>query len=334
MPRLLKDLMIGEVSSVDRGAGHGVKVMLMKRETVKKKPLAFNIGAEDDNSDNVIDFRQLKKDFRKDGAVDFDTTLEVQESSEAANGLMTELNEAICALSCSVNSIMWDDEVTDKSASVAESFQQFKSYLEGLKPSDMEKAMTPEQITKQITDAVAASMKDTTDKIQKLEDENTFLKMSPAEQEFCKAMTPEQKKAFAAKSKADKDKDMDDAKKALEVKIDPELKKRLDQADANEVLLKGLLSERDTAAFVKRATDAGLPAEMGETLRKAYGGDKEASAAIEKKFTELTAALKAAQKTGQIFSEFGSHQGGSAGGKAYDALMAKASELRKTEKDL
>lgn len=32
MPRLLKDLTINEVSSVDRGAGRGVKVMLMKRD--------------------------------------------------------------------------------------------------------------------------------------------------------------------------------------------------------------------------------------------------------------------------------------------------------------
>jgi hypothetical protein len=33
MPRILKDLKITEVSSVDRGAGRGVKVLLMKRDT-------------------------------------------------------------------------------------------------------------------------------------------------------------------------------------------------------------------------------------------------------------------------------------------------------------
>ena len=32
MPRLLKELSISEVSSVDRGAGHGVRIMLMKRD--------------------------------------------------------------------------------------------------------------------------------------------------------------------------------------------------------------------------------------------------------------------------------------------------------------
>ena len=32
MPRLLKDLQIFDVSSVDRGAGEGVKVLLLKRQ--------------------------------------------------------------------------------------------------------------------------------------------------------------------------------------------------------------------------------------------------------------------------------------------------------------
>ena len=32
MPRLLKELIINDVSSVDRGAGEGVRVMLMKRD--------------------------------------------------------------------------------------------------------------------------------------------------------------------------------------------------------------------------------------------------------------------------------------------------------------
>lgn len=51
MPRQLKNLVISEVSSVDRGAGEGVKILLMKREP-------------NDRDDVVIDFdvlRSLKK---------------------------------------------------------------------------------------------------------------------------------------------------------------------------------------------------------------------------------------------------------------------------------
>lgn len=42
MPRLLKDLRIDDVSSVDVGAGRGVRVMLMKREEPVSKPWASN----------------------------------------------------------------------------------------------------------------------------------------------------------------------------------------------------------------------------------------------------------------------------------------------------
>jgi hypothetical protein len=37
MPRLIKDLQINDVSSVDRGAGHGVRVMLLKRHQGESK---------------------------------------------------------------------------------------------------------------------------------------------------------------------------------------------------------------------------------------------------------------------------------------------------------
>lgn len=39
MPRLLKDLVIDDVSSVDRGAGVGVKVMLMKSANTREAPV-------------------------------------------------------------------------------------------------------------------------------------------------------------------------------------------------------------------------------------------------------------------------------------------------------
>jgi hypothetical protein len=48
MPRLLKDLEIRDVSSVDRGAGVGVKVMLMKRDTQQEnETMQHNLTFED-----------------------------------------------------------------------------------------------------------------------------------------------------------------------------------------------------------------------------------------------------------------------------------------------
>lgn len=46
MPNLIKDLKINDVSSVDRGAGRGVKVMLMKRDK-QEAEMPQTIGIED-----------------------------------------------------------------------------------------------------------------------------------------------------------------------------------------------------------------------------------------------------------------------------------------------
>lgn len=322
MPRLLKDLQINDVSSVDRGAGEGVRVLLMKRDGDKTQPAA------EKHENNVIDMRGLLLK----SAADFDTALEVQESREEANSLMDELNEAICALSCSVNSIMYDEEVTDKSAAVAESFDQFKTHLEGLAPEGMEKAMTTPtlaEITKQIEEAVKKVAEPMQAEIAKLADENAFLKLSVDEQEFAKAMTPEQKKAFAAKAKDMRDKEMSDAKKAALVQIDPAIQKRLDKADEDAKVLKGLVEKDEISTFAKRAIELGLTEDKGEILRKAAKGDADAFKQVEEMLKALNSQLVAAQKSGKIFSEFGSQQ--STTGKAFDVLKAKAEELRKTE---
>lgn len=400
MPRLLKDLQINDVSSVDRGAGEGVRVMLMKRheklpaeveEYLKRtfsaserdaaassgaalpdgsfpikdkqdlsnavraigrakdpakakahiKARAKALGATDmlpdswakrfDDDDNVIDMTGL---LRKDGAVDFDSANELQESREAANGLMDELNDAICALSCSVNSIMCDDGVTNKADAVEESFKQFQDHLTGLAP--MEKAMTAaamtaEQITKQIAAGIEAAMKGTNEENAKLKGEIAVLKLSPAEQEFHKALTTDaDKAAFIAKSAEDRAKDVEAAKKkAAEKPIDPAIQKRLDEAEADRAVLKNLQEKDQVATFEKRATDIGLPKEKGALLRKAANGDAAAFAEVEKLMGEMNKALDEARRTGKVFTEFGSNQ--SNVGKAYDLLKAKAEELRKSE---
>lgn len=392
MPRLLKDLRINDVSSVDRGAGEGVRVMLLKRldsdvdEYLKRtfsddkrdelassgkalpdgsfpienkgdlgnairaigrakdpakakahiKARAKTLGATDmlpdswdKRGDNVIDMTGL---LRKEGAVDFDTANQTQESAEAANDLMCELNEAICALSCSVNSIMCDEEVSDKAAAVADSFEQFKTHLSGLTAESTEKAMTTptaEQITKQITDAVAAAMTSATAEIAKLKEENTFLKLDAAEQDFCKAMSAEDKAKFAAKAKADRGKDMEDAKKAAVIQLPPEIAKRLADADADRVVLKALQEKDEIATFQKKATDLGLPADKGELIRKAWKGDAAAQGEMEALIKQTNAALEAARKAGGVFKEFGTLQG--VAGKAYDQLIAKARDYQKTE---
>ena len=256
MPRLLKDLQINDVSSVDRGAGRGVKVMLMKRDDEPEAP----------TPDNVIDM----------------------------TGLI------------------------------------------GKKETDM----SAEQIKKVIDDAVSAAMKDATDRITKAETENadlkdqiTFMAMPVEKQEFCKNMSKDDKKKFAAKSKDDQDNDMDEAQKAAAVKIDPTIAKRLAEADEDRKILKALQLKDEQVTFEKRAVELGLPKDKGEVLRKAHHGDGESMRAVEEMIKSMNEALNAAQKDGQIFKEFGSQQQAT-GSTALDQLQAKARDLRKSEKGL
>lgn len=296
------------------------------------------------DDDNVIDMRGLIKTVSggtigpyetivlKD-AIDFDGAKDIQEAGESASGLAEELNECICALNCAMNSIMSDETVTDKAAAISDSFDQFKAYIKDLKPESMEKIMqtpTAEQITKQITDAVAAAVKDSTEKIAKLEAEAVILKMSDKHKAFHGKLEGAAKDKFSAMTAEERDAEMEKTKKSL----DPEIAKRLADAEQDRIVLKALVEKDEKATFAKRAVEIGLPEDQGEMLRKAHKGDAEALKAVEELIKTSNAAKIAAQTAGKIFKEFGTVQGGTNGASAYDQLSAKAKELRKSEKDL
>lgn len=259
MPRVLKDIKISEVSGVDRGAGEGVRVVLMKRQT--------------------------------EGDVD----------------------------------------------------------------------MTPAEIAKMVSDGVAAALptvlpglieksvadikKAGDEALAKANAEIAVLKMSGDEKAYCekKGMDADAMKAFAAKSPEDRKAMMSTA--ADEGKLPAEVTKALTEAQAEiakrdtEVAdMKKRLAvhdERETkAAFEKRATAAGLKAEDGEIMRKAYSGDADAQTKLDAKFTELTKALKATREASGIFKAIGADGAGGNGATAYDQLMQKATELRKSDPKL
>ena len=386
MPRLLKDLQINDVSSVDVGAGRGVRVMLMKRDfsAADRKDSAkdgtampdgsFPIKSEEDlhnairlagnakdpakaqahikaraeamgmssalpdtwtkRDDNVIDMTGLLRPGVKKDAVDFDAAQEMAESRETAGDLICEINEAISALSDAVGSILCDETVVDKVGAINESFDQFKTHLEGLSPEALEKTMpatmTAEQITKAIDEAVKKVAAPLQAEVAKLNLENAVLAMPAEEQDFAKAMTPEQKAVFAAKNKAERAKQMEDAKKAAVVAIDPAIQKRLDQADEDRKVVKALVEKDEIATFSKRAIERGQPEAFGETLRKAAKGDAESFKTVEETVKTLGKQVEAAQRAAGIFNEIGKNNAGGTGATAYDQLISKRDEFRKT----
>ncbi len=290
MPRRLKNLRISEVSTVDRGAGEGVRILLMKR---------------------------------------------------AGSKLTAEQ-----ALHESIQSILADATVIDKSAAVAETVAEYNEFIAKDDPMPLPK--TEEEMNKLIADAVAKGIKDATptllkaatDETDKLKAEMALLKMSEPHKVFMdKAkLSDEIKKSFIGMDGAARDTFI----KANPLPLDPAteiekaIAKALDPVLAQNAELKKKVDSHENAvaieSFKKRAVAAGLKEEDGETMRKAYSGDAAAQTALEKRFDEVKKAADEAIRVGRVFGEFGTTK--AVAGSPQAALEAKADELRKADPKL
>src|SRR5258706_16314808 len=223
MARVLRNLRIDDVSSVDVGAGRGVKVVLTKRDAnhsdgvskLYSEPHTVDFNIEAINPDSFIDY--LKREFSDkerqgladsgkalpDGsfpiktkedlgnaiqaigraknpakakahikarasalgasdmlpdswskgltkadvelvdernvfakeckaAQDLSDMADAMETDEDASELMCAVRDAMCALDCSIQSILCDEDITDKVPSITTSYNQFKDHIAGL----------------------------------------------------------------------------------------------------------------------------------------------------------------------------------------------------------
>lgn len=357
MPRLLQDLTIKEVSSVKRGAGKGVNILLMKMAggDVDEIPLFLPSRDHVAKSTSVID--KL-----------FDLSAEHDVPAD-------KIAKARKALGQAIEGVDMNRDDAAQQAAIEKSLNQCLDYLTALVPVAKVEAfqaavaaITKKELTMPIDvelqkqlDALNKGMTAANATIAKQAEELAILKMKPEHQEYVAWLkadgvaalgeTAEKVTAFVAKfvaadeagrdkaikefppKKKDpkKDDETDDATakafaKALEnspvlkgiVTENTELKKRLNEADARNAV----------ADFAKKARDLGLPEAHGEVMRKAYSGDAEAQKAHEAMLKGI--ANQAA--TGEIFKEFGQGGGGEGTGvMAYDLIKQKAEELRKTE---
>ena len=421
MPRLLKDLRVDDVSSVDAGAGRGVRVVLVKRDiaaSLYNKPLTFGpqlpaeveaylkrefsdkersaaadsgaalpdgsfpiknesdlknaikaVGRAKDPAKAKAHIKSRAKDLGKSelipdtwkrddranvidlpaflgkAALDFDAAAEIIEVAEDAGELMHEVREALCALECSISSIMCDEDVTDKAAAIAESFDQFKSHLAGLDPGDLEKAdMSKDNTTvspavqKMIDEAVAAAVgvikAQSAAEIAKKDEEIAIAKMSDKHKAFHAGLTNEdEKKKFAAMTPDQRDAHMEKMKKGA--MDDPVIKAALLENDELKKRVAALEDDKTLDICKRDATEMGMTdADAGATLMKARKGDKDAMAKVEAHIKTVKKSRDEALKQSRLFSEFGTTHGASSGGDALAELNLKAAELRKTETGL
>ena len=174
MPRQLKNLRIDEVSSVDRGAGKGVNVLLLKRFTPDQFYTSIEKG---DLADVVIEY--LKREFSADerrsaassGAALPDGSFPIKNKSDLSNAIRAigrakdpakakahiksraralgasdmlpdswskrDEDTALKALALTIETVLGDtsNDAAAKSASLVETFKQFHSYLDGDEPA-------------------------------------------------------------------------------------------------------------------------------------------------------------------------------------------------------
>ena len=324
MPKILTRLRIDEVSSVDRGAGKGVKILLMKRDnnmTTIAKMFSKVFGGGNDNS--VI------------------------------------IDKSIEGLAESISTILADEKI-DKGAALTTTFEQFGDHLKETLTAGpaVTKKEEPEMDLKalakalglaetateaEINTAVAKNIAATatlTASVQKMEQDLRIAKaeFTPAELDhYTKAFPPgddedaadekkKAKKAFREASHVERTTIM----KAAEPALPAHIQKIFDDNAAMAKRLADLEAGGSLVTLAKQATDAGLPEAEGATIQKALGGDK---AAVEK-LVGFVKTANAAAVAGGVFKEFGINHGTGVQSTAYDELMAKAEELRKADSKL
>lgn len=338
MARVLRNLKINEVSGVDRGAGHGVKIMLMKRAEEKREfsdkereHLADTGAAMSGGGFPIKTVQDLKNAIQAIGRAKNPAAAKAHIKTRAralgASDLIPDTwkrDDALEALNKSLASILSGDGAVDK---LDDTFAAFKAHISG------ENEMTADEIKKAIADGIAAEMKKANDEIAKRDEQIVVLKMSAEHKAFYDRMEDgDAKKKFASASAEERDK-MCNKRDADPVAA--EIAKRDDRIADLEKQLGGLLRDRQVVEFAKRAVDAGLTEADGEVMRKAYGGDVEAQTALNKRFADVTKALRDQVKTGSLFKEFGTAAAGGTGvSAAYDQLQQKAAELRKADPKL
>lgn len=189
--------------------------------------------------------------------------------------------------------------------------------------------------------AVAAVTTTFTTELAKRDTEIKILKMSATHKSFYDGLKDEDaKKAFADMDEKGRDAECAKVAKAGDPLTVADLAKRdevvgglLTQNAEMKKRLDAMDLEKAQESFKKRAAGLGLTAEGdGELMRKAYSGDAVAQEAFEKRQAEVLKAKDAQIATSKLFDNFGNTQAPT--GKAYDALMAKAAELRKADPTL
>lgn len=305
MANLLTKLRISEVSSVDKGAGEGVQILLMKGSKMKK------------------------------------TLFEAVKARLGFGGTVADsLADAGASLHKSVADIIADASLDQaaKTAAVGDRFTKFAEHLDGTIPASIAEALgdaglvsvQPTHKGHDIMDEkLAAELAAVKADLAKARIDLAKAGMTDKHRQFMADtdMDEDDKAAFVAKSPEERDAHM--TKNPAEKRLPESVQKQLAEFAQLKKTVGELTMAKRASDFAKRADDAGLPADMGDVLHKALHGDEaERTASITKIWDMLATSVAKEADGNPMFKEFGGR--GDGGGATVDQeLMAKAAELRK-----
>ena len=295
MPNILRRLKINEVSSVDRGAGEGVNIALLKRD---------DDGEPVDNADKKSSLTTRVSEF-------FSNLFRAEPQASAAE----QFDGALAGLAESVKSIVTDDGEADRDDMLAKSFAQFHEHVSPLlgdrvlqQPTDKQGDLPMSAILKALGLKEDASEEDAL---------KAIAEMAKARRKNGNGKNGDKEEEEEEEEEEEKE---EKALKALPEK----LRKQLEEGAEAKRRVEKLEHEAALVAFTKQAVDAGMPPAEGVTLQKAYAGDKEA---IDKIVILCKTGFASAREAG-AFKEFGaSGAGGTA--TAFEQVTALAQKYLK-----
>ena len=331
MPKILRRLKINEVSSVDRGAGEGVHIVLMKQNddqeywkrefSAEQRRSAADSGAAlPDGSFPIHNKSDLHNAMQAIGRAKDPARAKAHIKRRAkALGLSDELTDAFKrsswseffadlfgrehepepsenfdqALSGLAESVksIIDDPDADKDDMLAKSFAQFHDHVSPL---------LGDRVLQQSTDKKETPMSAILKALG--------LKEDASEEDALKAiaeMAKARRRNGNGNGKNGEDEEEEEEEEEEEKKkiaaLPESVRKQLAEGAEAKKRVEKLEQDAALVVFTKQATDAGMPATEGVTLQKAYAGDKES---IDKIVAQVKSGFAAAQEAG-AFKEFG-----------------------------
>lgn len=399
MVKRLTRLKVSEISSVDRGAGEGVRVVLMKRDgsDMEKRTFTAEERRRDAKSgaamqggrypiENVQDLHNaIRAIGRGKGSHEairrhiiararaLGATSALPESWKVKKGVtetlkswlgfqeptladvMSDAQEAL--LKSVTDVIATDADRVTKTEAVRKLFADYEEHMAGAVPEAVEKALAdagfdsadlntnPGDVRKESDMADDRREDEREEREEKAREEHKEEKArdhkEPDGDEGGAREVEERKAREEREEKARHEEDERKAREEREEKAGMKGGSDIDKRYATEIAkrdaeiadirkqMAALLAQSTAVEFAKRATDMGMPAAFGETIRKAESGDK---AAVHDILKRLESAMRA-EGASVVFKEFGAN-GNGVSDDPIDQITAKAEELRKNQPNL